>query len=72
MLPCYLLYGIGGHYLRTYQGKTIRIKGENSRFSIVCLYPNDRAPIPKRSVAYTQFQMHFRDMTCALITKLRG
>ena len=35
------------------------IKGENSIFSIDCLYANDRAPIPKRSCAYTRFETHF-------------
>ena len=32
------------------------IKGENSIFSIDCLYANDCAPIPKRSCAYTRFE----------------
>ena len=35
------------------------IKGENSIFSIDCLYANERAPIPKRSCAYTRFETHF-------------
>ena len=53
------MYGIGGHYLRTYWGNTIRNKEEKCRFSIVCLYPNDRAAIGKRSVGYTQFETVF-------------
>ena len=30
--------------------------GAGVALSIVCLYPNDRAPIAKRSVAYTQIE----------------
>ena len=32
------------------------MKGLGVALSIVCLYPNDRAPIAKRSVAYTQIE----------------
>ena len=32
------------------------IKGENSIFSIDCLYANERVPIPKRLCAYTRFE----------------
>ena len=40
------------------QYKMPLIKGENSIFSIDCLYANDRAPIPKRLCAYTRFEKY--------------
>ena len=33
-------------------------RGKTSRCIIVCLYPNDRAPIRKRSFDYTQIKTH--------------
>lgn len=38
------------------QYKIPLIKGENSIFSIDCLYANDCSPIPKRLCAYTRFE----------------
>ena len=35
------------------------LEGSGVALSIVCLYSNDRAPIPKRSVAYTQIETAF-------------
>ena len=53
------MYGIGGHYLNTYRCNIIMNKGEKCRFTIARLYPNDRAAIGKRSVAYTQIETEF-------------
>ena len=53
------MYGIGGHYLNTYRCNIIMNKGEKCRFTIARLYPNDRAAIGKRSVAYTQIETVF-------------
>ena len=44
------------------QGNRERVTREKDilrRPSIVCLYPNDRVPIRKRSGAYTQIETHY-------------
>ena len=42
------------------RGETIRNKGENRLFSIVCLYPNDLSPIRKRSCGYSQIESRMK------------
>ena len=41
------------------------IKGENSIYSIDCLYANDHAPIRKRLFAYTRFEKY--SLACLLL-----